>query len=328
MPPRRTYCRIVLYVGILCCVNLYAQSSNTQPTSGQPASTQPTSTQPTSGQPQQNSSTPLNPSNPHKSSPLLGITAFSFSFSQSVSKDWALAEDNTFASRIAIKSLQDYNNIIGKLALRHNIVAKAGATYYDNSSEDVPPVRANDNELFAECQITYNLGLVANPYFASNFKTSITESFSVIRNKATRTASLWDPVSSQQSCGGAYSYTSPHMNLNCRLGFLFQQIRANKQTQQTDDPKTKEKERYKPSNGIEQITELIWKPDSSLSCNSKLTLQSTVSGLDVWYMKWETEMRVRVWKSLGVIFGLGVLQDTKQSLRTQIKQTLNFGLLL
>ncbi|MCC7437857.1 MAG: hypothetical protein IT211_05115, partial [Armatimonadetes bacterium] len=185
--------------------------------------------------------------------------------------------------------------------------------------------RLSENEAFAEGTLTFPIGWRVDPYFSANFRTPLTESFAIAGHQRTRTANMWDPVTSQQALGFTYFLGDQAGGWSTRLGFMLQQIRAGHHTQQTNDARTPEMERYKAQSGVEWVNEMNAQLDSSISYTGRLGMFGSFEELGVWAVRSENEFRVKVWKLLGVTWSFNVVHDVKQSLRTQIRQSLTLG---
>ena len=66
--------------------------------------------------------------------------------------------------------------------------------------------------------------------------------------------------------------------------------------------------------------------DSSISYTGRFGMLGTFDELEVWTVRSENELRMNVWKSLGITWNFTVVHDVKQSLRTQIRQSLMVGI--
>ena len=232
-------------------------------------------------------------------------------------------DELVLSARFATRS--QYQWKIEPCIVSGNLTTMLGGSYRDDT---IPQnaLRVGDNEAFAEGVITLPLGWVVDPYFSANFRTPLTESFAVAGGHRTRTAKLWDPVTSQQALGCTYSLGGKDGRWSTRLGFTLQQIRARHHTQQTNDARTPEVEAYKAQSGVEWVNEMSAQIDSSISYTGRFGMFGSFQNLDVWSVRSENELRLKVWKLLGITWNFTVVHDVKQSLRTQIRQSLMVGL--
>jgi len=186
--------------------------------------------------------------------------------------------------------------------------------------------RLSDNEAFAEAIIVLPLGWRVNPYASANFRTPLTESFAVAGMQRTRMANLWDPVTSQQALGGTFFLGNNTAACISRLAFTLQQLRARHHTQQTNDARTPETETYKAQSGIEWVNEISAHIDSSLTYTGRFGMFGSFDDLGVWAVRSENELRVKVWKFIGVTWNFTAVQDIQQTRRTQLRQSLMLGI--
>lgn len=187
--------------------------------------------------------------------------------------------------------------------------------------------RSSDNELFCENTFVIPLGLFADPYCSGNFRTQITESHRLLKDKVTRTSKLWDPVTSQQAMGFAIQQVKGNNRLITRLGITLQQIRTHYHTELSDNPATPLKEQYKSDSGIEWISEAQQKFDSTIQYTGRFATRATFKHLDRWTVLSENEIRFRIWKFIGAILTINLNYNLEQSSTLQFKQVVSIGIL-
>jgi hypothetical protein len=252
-------------------------------------------------------------------------TSVNFSFAQAGSVDWAQGEDNLFTLKLATKCRDE--RLIGPLRLKNTLTVALGSTYKDDSIAQ-RRIRVTDNELFGEMVAVYPVRWRVDPYFATSIRTALTESFRNTRSTQMRTASLWDPVTSQQSCGFTYAAADKQGVFTSRLGLALQQLRASTNTAMTDDPKTwGVVEAYRSLSGIEFVNEALYQQDSVITFTGRFSLFGTFDDLSVWSARFESETRFALWKSFGCTWTLAVVHDVRQSLRTQFRASMMIGLM-
>ena len=250
-------------------------------------------------------------------------TNLNCSIVQSASWNTTQGDELLLSARFATRS--NYQWVVQPFQLRGNLTMALGGSYRDDS---IPQnaFRLAENEAFAEGVLTLPLGWRVDPYFSANARTPITESFAVAGPLRTRTAKLWDPVTSQQALGCSYFLGDHTAGWSTRLGLTLQQIRARHHTQQTNDTRTPEVEAYRAQSGLEWVNEMNAQIDSSISYTGRFGMLGTFDELEVWTVRSENELRMNVWKSLGITWNFTVVHDVKQSLRTQIRQSLMVGI--
>ena len=248
------------------------------------------------------------------------------SFAQSSAYDWKEGEKGLFDIKLALNERLSYSSKL----LRCSSLVRVNLGVQRETAEQYPQgiLKPTDNELFSEYLVALPFGWKVDPYFSANVRTQVTESFRFVKDKATRTAKFWDPVTSQQAAGFTYELRGDGLSSSFRLGASFQQIRAREHTTLTDDPKTKDtKETYKADSGLELLNESILRLDSAVTLSSRIATRTTFQDLGRWTALWENEARVRAWKLLGVILTINLSHNPDQSRRVQFRQSLQLGLL-
>ncbi len=175
--------------------------------------------------------------------------------------------------------------------------------------------------------LKYPAGWIVDPFVSANFRTQITESFSIFKGTKQATAKLWDPVVSMQSFGFAHklSDSAKRRILTNRIGISLKQTRAERYTAMTDDPKTKERERWNSEAGFE------WKLESSLKVANNLThtaLLETFASLKTIRQstfRLQSELQVSIWKALGITIRFELQYDERQKRGMQYRQQLRAG---
>ena len=172
----------------------------------------------------------------------------------------------------------------------------------------------------------YPLGWKLDPFFSASFTTQLTESFMMVKDEKTASAKFWDPVTSQQDWGFAYSYRQGRDNLESRIGFSLKQVRAHKYTRLTDDRKTKDiKERWKPESGISWKTNCTWQLDSLVTYRGTLDLFGTFEDMNKWTVAFRNEFQLKIWSIVAVTLKADIIYDEKACLRPQYTQALRIG---
>ncbi|MBK8912843.1 MAG: hypothetical protein IPM61_16185 [Chlorobi bacterium] len=246
------------------------------------------------------------------------------SFVQSSSWNTLQGDESIVSARISTRSNYQWN--FTPCTFRTTFTTLIGGSY---RADSIPQnaFRLSDNEAFAEAIIVLPLGWMVNPYASANFRTPLTESFAIVGGQRIRTANLWDPVTSQQALGGTYFLGSKTASWSSRLGFTLQQLRAHYHTQQTNDVRTPEIEAYKAQSGVEWVNEMSAQIDSSLTYTGRFGMFGSFDDVRVWAVRSENELRVKVWKFIGVTWNFTVVQDVRQTRRTQIRQSLTLGIM-
>jgi hypothetical protein len=252
-------------------------------------------------------------------------TSLNLAFSQAFSANWSMGEDNYFAARFAARVYDERHG--GPVVLRSSLQFELGANYTNDSIPE-NALRVGDNNFFVEEVVVYPLKWMLDPYVSANLRTPITESFNMQFGKRMNIANLWDPVTTQQSAGFSYNDLGRSGMFTARTGFALRQVRAEHNTQQTDDYTTpKVKEAYRAESGIEFEATAMFRADSTITYNGRFSLFSSFQDLDVWNVRWENETRFVLWKSIGLTWALQVVHNVRQTRRTQFKQAILLGLI-
>lgn len=260
----------------------------------------------------------------HQSGIATNGTWLNLSLSQSLSSNWTGGGQDYVALNSSVRASHGMAFDSARVTLNLNL--RFGATYVDDTASD-EPLRIADNDAFAEVVAAYSLSWKMNPFAAFSARTPITESFQRNGRVKTRSASFWDPVTTSQSVGFSCEDRWLSQWVSTRLGLSVVEIRANRHRATTNDPKTPELDGFRMQTGIESISEASLKLDSSVSYTGRFGLFGTFDDLEVWSVRSENQFRILLWKSLGLLVDVVIVHDVRQSKRTQVRQTLSFGVL-
>jgi hypothetical protein len=100
------------------------------------------------------------------------------------------------------------------------------------------------------------------------------------------------------------------------------QTRTQEYAQLTDNPSTATIERYKAESCVTFCADLRAARDSTMLLIGALDLFTTFAQPDLWTLRWNNELRIRVWGILGVSCVLQVIKDPAQSSSLQYRQML------
>ncbi len=183
--------------------------------------------------------------------------------------------------------------------------------------------RTNDNELYLEDVLSRTFGWAVNPFFSNTIRTTIAPGYLYSNGSATEIANFFDPGYITQSLGLAYDKLS---NFNTRAGIALQEVVTNKFRQYSDDPKTAKVEAFKLEAGIQSVTTCNFEIDKNLLFTSGLTLFSRFESLDVWDVRWDNSLVVKVNNWMNVNLGFLLIYQKDQSATTQMKQSMQLGI--
>lgn len=230
--------------------------------------------------------------------------------------NWAQGGDDALSWTFFTNMSFDYSKSDWKLSNKFKLAygrTKLGDTDY----------RTNDNEIYLETVLSYNLGWAVDPYFSNTVRSSVSSGFDYKKTPYLKTADFFDPGYVSQSLGFTYQKLT---NFNFRIGLGFQETFTKYQTGYSDDPKTSEIEKFKLDTGIESVTEGKYSFEENLLLTSKLRLFSTFKDIDIWDVRWDNTFTAKVSKYVNVNLNILVIYERKQSPKTQLKEALQLGI--
>lgn len=247
-------------------------------------------------------------------------------FSQALSSNWAYGDQNYFAARFATM-IYDQRRI-PLVELRTTVQLAIGATYTSDTIAD-NALRVGDNSLFAEEVVVYPLEWMLDPYISANVQTALTESFRYFGDGTRkRTASFWDPVTTQFGAGFGYTTYSSTGMFTANIGLGQRMTSARNNATFVDDPFTFDVvETFRRESGIDFSSMARFRTDSTISYYGRLNLFGTLQDLGVWTVRWDNETQFIIWKSLGLTWKFTVVHDIRYTRRTQIQQAILLGLI-
>ncbi len=230
--------------------------------------------------------------------------------------DWSQGGDNSFAWTILGNFGVTYADT--PWSCTNNLKIAYGRTKLGNAD-----FRTNDNEIYLESILSYQMGWAVSPFFSNSVRTSVANGYDYNLTPAVKIAAFFDPGYVTQSLGLTYNRLK---NFSTRLGIALQETFTNKFRQYSDDPDTKNKmEAFKLQTGVESVTEGSYTLDTNILFNSKLRLFSAFNQLDVWDVRWDNTITAKVNSYLNVNVNVLVVYQKSQSPRTQIKEALQVG---
>ncbi|GJQ62033.1 MAG: hypothetical protein SCALA702_10860 [Melioribacteraceae bacterium] len=184
-------------------------------------------------------------------------------------------------------------------------------------------VRINDNEFYNESVLTYELGWAVSPFVSNTIVTVIDKGYDYEQTPKVEIARFFDPGYITQSFG--FTYHKKEI-FKTRLGIAFQETFTSQNTKYTDDPETVEIEDFKFETGIESVSETKLNIDSNVLLKSKLRLFGRFEEIDVWDVRWDNSLVASINDYMNVNLGVLVIYEKAQSIKTQVKQTLQLGI--
>ena len=184
--------------------------------------------------------------------------------------------------------------------------------------------RTNDNEIFFESTLIYNVGWKVSPYAGVTARTSVTKGFNYDANPAVQIVDFMDPFYLTEGIGFIYDQIP---NFSTRLGLGFKQTFADKFAMTySDDPETTELEKFKNETGIESVTEYSWSFMEDMNYSTYLRLFGRFEDLSVWDVRWDNVITAKINKYVNVNFGVLVIYDVDETAKTQVKEALQLGI--
>ncbi|MDI6803133.1 MAG: DUF3078 domain-containing protein [Bacteroidota bacterium] len=237
--------------------------------------------------------------------------------SQIALSNWTQGGDNSLAWTFFSKVDVLYSSNVW--AVKNNLKLAFGRTKLGSAD-----FRTNDNEIYLESVLTYDIKWVVNPYFSNTVRTVIGKGYNYTQTPAVQTAKFFDPGYITQSLG--FSYSKDNV-FSSRLGVALQETFADQFAHlYVDDPKTLDKiERFKLETGIESVTEGSYSFAENMLASSKLRLFSRFNSLDVWDVRWDNTITAQINKYFNTNLNVLLIYEKSQSLKTQVKEALQFG---
>lgn len=239
-------------------------------------------------------------------------------FNQIAFSNWVKGGENSIAWSVLTKFT--YDNISDLWTYKNSVKATYGRSKIGSGN-----FITTDNDLYVENVISYNVGWAVSPFVSNSIRTQITKGFNYKLTPVQQISDLFDPGYLTQTFGFTYDKYS---NIITRLGIGLQEIVSNKFFQYTDDPLTTNIEKFKFETGIESVTDFDFKLDDNIIYKSKLRLFSQFKSLDVWDIRFDNIVAAKVSKYISVNFNYLVIYEKAQSLKTQVKEGLQVGLIL
>lgn len=241
--------------------------------------------------------------------------------SQITFENWAKGGENSLAFSLNGDFKLLYANDSWKF--KNQLKAAFGKT---KLGED--EIRTTDNEFYFESVLSYHiLGWAVNPYFSNIVRSSFTEGFDYKEDPKVKIADFFDPGYITQSLGFTYDKLE---NIQTRLGVAFQETITKSDElaiKYSDDSDTKDEiEKFKFDTGIESVTDANFKLEDNIIYATKLRMFTRFESLDVWDIRWDNTISAKVNNWLNVNLSVILIHEISQTLRTQLKEALQIGI--
>jgi hypothetical protein len=238
--------------------------------------------------------------------------------SQIALNNWTQGGDNSLAWTFFGKLDVMYSS--KPWAVKNNLKLAFGRTKLGSAD-----FRTNDNEIYLESVLTYDLGWAISPFLSNTVRTVIGNGFNYASTPSIQTSKFFDPGYVTQSFGFTYSKDKIFTS---RLGLALQETFSERfAALYVDDPKTTDKiETFKIETGIESVTEGTYPFAENMIANSKLRLFSRFNHLDVWDVRWDNIITAQINKYFNTNLNVLVIYEKSQSYKTQFKEALQLGI--
>ena len=237
--------------------------------------------------------------------------------SQIAFSNWKQGGSNALTWTVTANFGVDYKTDNWKLRNHANIA-------YGRSKLGSQEYMTNDNDLFFESVLSYNVGWATDPYFSNSIRTTIARGYSYKVNPPVLIANFFDPGYVTQSLGFTYNRLQ---FASTRLGLAVQEVFANKYRQYTDNLSTANKvEAFKFESGFESVSQGKLQIADNVLLTTGLRLFTRFESLNVWDVRWDNVIAAKVNSFVNVNFNFLLVYQKDQSLATQMKEGLQLGL--
>ena len=230
--------------------------------------------------------------------------------------NWTQGGDNSITWTLTENSELDY--FTKSWSFRNNMKAAYGRTKLDGQD-----FITGDNTFYLESVLARKVGWAVNPFVSNSVRTTLTRGYDYSLTPPQIVADFFDPGYVTQSCGFTYD---KYAWFKSRLGLAAQETFTNKYRQYSDDPDTPDKEEaFKLETGFESVTNLKVNFLKNMLYTGSLRLFTRFETLDVWDVGWDNTLVAKVNDYFNVNFTFYLVYQKDQSPKTQMKQTLQLG---
>lgn len=241
----------------------------------------------------------------------------SANLSQIAFQDWSKGGESSFSFVLGADWLMNYKS--ENWSFKNQLKGEWGQS---KTGTDIKKITANN--AFNETVYMYDPGWLFKPYASNLIRTPLSEGFDYSEEEKEQIVAFFDPGYVTQSIGFAYDESDV---IKTRLGVAFEESFANKfAAQYTDDSETSELEKFKFETGIESMTDLKLQIDDNVVFNSKLRLFSGFTRMTVWDVAWDNTFTAEVNTWLNVNLRYILVYKQSESLRTQMQEALQVGI--
>lgn len=254
---------------------------------------------------------PLEPIGPWKHSLVSALT-----FTQVSYTNWAQGGQNSLAYNVSAdgKTVWDISNMNWENTYK---LAFGQARLGDQG------LRKTDDKIDLQSVYTYKLGAYVNPYAGATMKTQFAQGVQYDADgNGTVVSKFFDPAYLTQSIGLGYQ---PIPEVKWRVGAALREIITSQFANYADDPNTAVVEKINTDGGLESILEVEWKLEENVLFTSKLEAFARFEKFSDFVLRGDNSLAVKVSKYFTVNLNVQFINDKQVTPRTQVKETLAFG---
>lgn len=238
--------------------------------------------------------------------------------SQIAFKDWSKGGENSFSFTGIVNWKMKYKS--NNWSFENEFGAAAG-----RSRVEPDIIKTTANEMYNISVLRFDIDdSYQSPFISLLIRTPITPGYDYKETPAKVISGFFDPGYITQTLGVFYSKSNV---FKTRIGLAFEESFANKFADRyTDDKETSSLEYFKFETGIESVTDLEVDLDEDIVFKGTLRLFSGFDRLSVWDVIWKNTVTAKFNSWFNVNFLFLLVHNTKESLRTQMQESIQIGL--
>lgn len=249
---------------------------------------------------------------PWKHAIAAGVTLTQIAF-----KDWAQGGENALSYAVSVNGTSN----------REDETTNWSNTYkfgFGQARLGSQGLRKTDDKIDLESVLSFKIKAPIDPYASLTLKTQFATGYLHDATTGTRTpvSKFFDPAYLTQTVGFRYQ---PVPEVKTRLGAGLREVVTSRYPSYADDPATAEIEKIKVDGGLESVTNVDFEIDENLLFTAKLELFSAFRALDEVIVRSDNSITAKVGKFVSVILNVQIINDTRVTPLTQIKETLSLG---
>ncbi len=242
----------------------------------------------------------------------------SLTLSQIAFTDWAQGGENALAYTFTVDGKSNSDREFSNWTTLYKFAF--GQTRLGNQG-----LRKTDDIIDFSTVFTYKLGSYVNPYLSASLKTQFAPGYTYPRqDSSVQQSAFFDPAFLIQTIGAGYQ---PIKEIKTRLGVGIREVITNTYNQYTDDPATtNEVEKTTVNGGIESVTDVDWQIDENIKFTTTLEFFAPIKHFDEFVIRDNSTLTTKVSKYIIAVFSVQLINESRVSPRTQVKETIAMGL--